>query len=58
MIFFKLLKDVSKRSKIEIKGKKGKERIIYLNDKDVFGVFLFIGDKSKIDEGGSWEKKV
>lgn len=57
MTCLRLSKDVSKRSKIETKGKKGKERITHLNDKDVFGVSLFTGDKSKTDEGGSWEKK-
>ena len=60
MVSLKLSKDVSKRSKAENKGKKEKEhqRIMQLNDKYVFLVFLFTGDRTKTEEGGSWEIKV
>ena len=53
MTCLRLSKDVSKRSKIETKGKKGKERITHLDDKDVFGVSLFTGDEEQDRRG--WE---
>ena len=47
MLTLKLLKDVSKRSKVENKEKKGKEclRIVQLNSKDVLSLLINRGWK-------------
>lgn len=47
------------RSKAENKGRKGKERIAQVNDKDVFCVLFYRGqEQAKTDEGRSQEMKV